>query len=52
MDKYGVQYDDEKVKAASQSKTCPQCGKPLDPTTPRFCKDCGTEPWEKRPDPK
>lgn len=48
MEKYGVQYDDEKSKTASTEGRCPECGMPLDPKTPRYCKDCGTKPFERR----
>lgn len=50
MEKYGVQYDDEKTKTASQSKTCPKCGSALsiEQLANRHCPKCGTEPWEKK----
>lgn len=49
MEKYGVQYDDEKVKTGSDSQHCPQCGKVLEKSTPNYCEDCGTKPFEKQP---
>lgn len=48
MDKYNVELDEEKVKTGSTSKNCPECGRTLDPSTPNYCEDCGTRPFEKR----
>lgn len=58
MEKYNVVIDDEKTKTASTSKTCPDCGRELpgqgpnkngDVLPPWFCSNCGTKPFEKRP---
>jgi hypothetical protein len=54
MEKYSVVIDDEKTKTASEGKTCPKCGralgtKDLNPPIPH-CFNCGTEPFEKRPE--
>ena len=50
MEKYGVEFDDEKTKEASQDgkkpTTCPICGKKLDDGG--ACPVHGTEPFEKR----
>lgn len=51
MDKYGVEYDDEKTKTADSEKKCPECGHVLDPSTPNYCENCGTRPFEKKPTP-
>jgi len=52
MEKYGVQFDDEKEKEASRDKQgkpgkCPVCGKELD--SGGACPEHGTEPLEKKP---
>ena len=54
MDKYAVVTEDEQVKTGSTEKNCPKCGKDIsDPHLPaRYCPNCGTEPWEKRPETK
>ena len=55
MDKYGVEYNEENTKTSSEVPHCPQCGEALDKSTPNYCNNCGTEPFEKRPpksDPK
>jgi hypothetical protein len=49
MEKYGVVTDDEKVKTGSETRHCPECGRTLDPSTPNYCEDCGTRPFEKQP---
>jgi uncharacterized OB-fold protein len=50
MDKFGVVLEDEdNNKTAADKGRCPKCGEAVDPTTPRYCNNCGTEPWEKRP---
>jgi len=58
MDKYGVKFDDEKVKEASKDEKpksyvedgahCPVCGEDLD--SGGACPTHGTEPLEKRSD--
>jgi predicted RNA-binding Zn-ribbon protein involved in translation (DUF1610 family) len=59
MDKYAVVIDDEKVKTSSIERRCPKCGKDLsdqpnghggDFIPPFYCPNCGTEPFEKRPE--
>jgi len=52
MEKYGVEFDQEKTKTSGKGDTCPKCGLAIDPATPRYCKTCGTEPFEKKPDTK
>lgn len=63
MEKYAVVIDDEKTKTASTDNTCPKCGtrvgvQTLKQTFTRtgpfipHCPNCGTEPFEKRPDSK
>jgi hypothetical protein len=48
MEKYGVTYDnDEMVKTGGIGSNCPVCGKVLEKE--RYCDNCGTEPFEKRP---
>lgn len=50
LDKYGVVLEDEdNSKTAADRSRCPKCGEAVDPSTPRYCNSCGTEPWEKRP---
>lgn len=55
MEKYGVveKEESESGKTASDSgqKTCPVCGLPLSDvaqTGVRFCKKCGTKPFEEK----
>lgn len=52
MEKFGVQLDTEEVKTAQAGKknVCPKCGEELVENNQflMFCKNCGTEPWEKR----
>ena len=54
MEKYGVKFDDEKVKQAQVKKdkgkpdSCPDCSKDLD--SGGACPDHGTEPLEKKSD--
>ena len=56
MDKYGVVLDEEKTKTAGTDEKCPKCGsalgfgKMIAKEFP-FCPKCGTEPWEKKPNP-
>ena len=52
MDKYAVVIDEEKTKTAATTKTCPECGHPTDKATPNYCVNCGTRPFEKRPEKK
>ncbi len=52
MDKYGVVLNPEKTKTASETHHCPDCGRALDKSTPNYCEDCGTRPFEKRPEKK
>ncbi len=54
MDKYNVQYDDEKSKTASKDDRCPKCGGPVEygamvQKAFPYCPKCGTEPFEKKP---
>lgn len=49
MDKLGVVLEDEKVKTGSEGALCPTCGTKL--SKPQWCPKCGTEPFEKRPEP-
>lgn len=49
MEKYGVVTDNEKTKTGSTGQRCPKCGRAIDPATPGYCKECGTEGFEKRP---
>lgn len=55
MDKYGVVLDDTHQKIAMQrGQPCPNCGSRVvnyTGLTPH-CPNCGTAPWEKRPDAK
>jgi hypothetical protein len=51
MEKYGVEFDDQKTKEAQQGKKpgrCPICDRELD--SGGACPEHGTEPLEKRPD--
>lgn len=48
MTKYSVVLDDEKVKTADSAQKCPQCGAVVDKSTPNYCENCGTCPWEKK----
>ena len=48
MEKRGVVTDDEKTKTAEQDKKCPKCGATLNEHS--YCSNCGTEPFEKKPD--
>lgn len=50
VEKRAVVLDDDKTKTASEEKTCPGCGDPMQEK--QYCMRCGTEPFEKRPDPK
>lgn len=50
MEKHAVVLDDEKSKTAGKGKNCPKCGKAM--TQDSYCDTCGTEPFEKRPEPK
>lgn len=47
MEKYGVEYEDEKTKTASPQMKCPKCGADL--RVPNYCDRDGTEPFEARP---
>lgn len=49
MEKLGVVLDDDKTKTATKGKNCPKCGRKVDGP---YCDNCGTEPFEKRPDGK
>lgn len=49
MEKLGVVLDDEMTKTGSIGSMCPKCGAKLD--EPNKCRFCGTEPFEKRPQP-
>lgn len=49
MEKLGVVLDDEKTKVAGQTKKCPKCGADLHSES-TYCVNCGTEPFEKRPE--
>jgi len=61
MEKYNVVLDDEKTKTGATTKHCPQCGKDLssqlEPNRELevlplwYCPNCGTEPFEKKPEP-
>lgn len=59
MDKYAVELDNSLVKLASKGGNCPKCGRLLHAkdgasgafVPPQYCPDCGTEPFEKRPEP-
>lgn len=48
MEKYGVEIDNEAVLLAKVTGLCPKCKNPLESKDPCRCKDCGTEPFEKR----
>jgi len=53
MEKYGVEFDDELVKQAEKlgEYRCPKCGVKLgNSQPPTYCPNCGTEPFEKRPE--
>ena len=60
MEKYSVVLDQEKVKTAKEADdavSCPKCGAVIhyshgEKESFPWCPKCGTEPWEKRPDPK
>ena len=52
MEKYGVEMDEEKTKTAGSSSKCPKCGRDIPQREPPFCRNCGTEPWEKQPEKK
>lgn len=61
MDKFAVVLDDEKIKTASIEKKCPECGRelplaqfkdnPSNVSRAWYCTNCGTRPFEKRPEP-
>jgi ribosomal protein S27AE len=53
MDKYGVQFDDEKTKTAATTSRCPKCGRGLSKMEllEQHCPNCGTQPFEKKPNP-
>ncbi len=50
MEKYGVDVDAEKTKAAEEGETvrkCPSCDGPIKENVPEFyCINCGTAPFE------
>jgi uncharacterized protein (DUF983 family) len=53
MEKLGVVTDPEKTKTADKGERCPKCGKLAHYDTNRnvpWCMECGTEPWEKKPE--
>jgi hypothetical protein len=53
MEKRGVVLDDEKTKQASTENHCPKCGAELGKSVNfegPWCPNCGTEPFEKRPE--
>lgn len=47
IEKYGVVIDTEKTAEVKETKACPKCGKEI--VTPP-CDNCGTEPFEKKPE--
>lgn len=53
MDKFAVVLEEPNIKTASKSgQPCPECGSAkvnYNGLTPH-CPECGTRPWEKRPD--
>jgi predicted amidophosphoribosyltransferase len=52
MDKYGVEIEQDKTKTgeAGSSGKCPKCGRELPQDQPNYCNNCGTEPFERRPE--
>jgi predicted nucleic-acid-binding Zn-ribbon protein len=52
MEKLGVVIDEEKTKTASKGSSCPKCGGRVyyENSYPK-CEKCGTEPFEKKPNP-
>lgn len=48
MEKFGVVLDDDKTKTASEGHKCPSCSAELVSLDPPMCKNCGTEPFEKK----
>ena len=49
-EKYGVEQEEEVVKTASRTKSCPSCGLALLPSTTTGilrCPECGSKPFEK-----
>lgn len=53
MDKHGYKpnEDDPTVKTAAEKGKCPACGAPTRGHPP-VCPNCGSEPFEERPDAK
>jgi len=49
MEKLGVVLEQEMTKTGSIGSQCPKCGSKLE--EPNKCNVCGTEPFEKRPEP-
>ena len=51
MEKRGVELveEEDQTKTAGKTKTCPDCGGVLNPKDLRYCDNCGTKPFEKRP---
>lgn len=51
MDKYGVtiEEDSDKTKTAAATQHCPDCGAELEKGGVPKCPNCGTRPFEKRP---
>lgn len=54
MDKLGVVFEEETIKTAAQKKvpSCPKCGEEKVEYNQLlfWCPNCGTEPFEKRPE--
>ena len=51
MEKYSVAYDDELTKVSEVGKKgtfCPDCKQRI--FQDKYCNNCGTKPFEKRPD--
>ena len=49
MEKYAVEYDNEKIKTASFGNLiCPKCGRDMSFDSSIRCRDCGTEPFERQ----
>jgi hypothetical protein len=49
MEKYGVVTKTPETKTASETCHCPECGHVIDKSTPNYCIECGTKPFEPRP---